>query len=98
MDMNKNKALPPVPIPPIVPDREPSSLEVAAQPIESKNYAPPSQVYIDSTRDALVGIPDDLMAGRGSLYEVFTKNHRLRGLGVLLVVIALFVAVSGLLR
>jgi hypothetical protein len=55
-----------------------------------------SMSLLETARDALVGIPADLLAGRGSLQEIFTKSNRLRGLGIILVLIAVFVAVSRL--
>lgn len=51
-----------------------------------------------NAREAIVGIPADLAAGRGSLYEVFTRNDRLRGLGVLFLVVGLLIAIAGLFR
>jgi hypothetical protein len=55
-------------------------------------------VAMDDAREALVGIPGDLLAGRGSLYDVATRNNRLRGLGIILVLIALCAAVFELFR
>jgi len=54
--------------------------------------------YIQDAQDALLGIPSELMRGNESVYHVIRKRNRLRGLGVLLVLIALLVAVSGVLR
>lgn len=54
--------------------------------------------YFESAREALIGIPADLLAGRGTVYDVFTKNNRLRGLGLVFVCIALLLAFSQLLR
>jgi hypothetical protein len=55
-------------------------------------------VYIEDAQGALLGIPSDLMRGKESIYTVIVKKNRLRGLGVLLVIIALLMAVSGVLR
>ena len=50
---------------------------------------------VADARDALLGIPEDLMGNtpRKSLWDIFTHNDRMRGVGVLLVA----VAASGLL-
>ena len=64
--------------------------------VVGSTYQPSTFVsFIEDAREALVGIPADAVSGRGSLYEVLTKNNRLRGLGVLLIVLALFVGVFG---
>jgi hypothetical protein len=55
-----------------------------------------SMSLLETAREALVGIPADLLAGRGSLQEIFTKDNRLRGLGIILVLVAVFAAVSRL--
>lgn len=55
-------------------------------------------IYMEDARNALLEIPSELMRGKESLYDIIVKKNRLRGLGVLLVIIALFVAVSGVLR
>lgn len=55
-----------------------------------------SMSLLETAREALVGIPADLLAGRGSLQEIFTKGNRLRGLGIILVLVAVFAAVSRL--
>ena len=55
-----------------------------------------SMSLLETAREALVGIPADLLAGRGSLQEIFTKGNRLRGLGIMLVLVAVFAAVSRL--
>lgn len=88
---------PPLPRAPVGPDRPLDKIEKKEEKKESIAEAAQVVSIFESSRDALVGIPSDLLAGRGSLMEIFTKNNRLRGLGVILVLIAVFVAVSGLL-
>jgi hypothetical protein len=68
-----------------------SSSEKEVQKYQSSTFVS----FIEDAREALVGIPADAVSGRGSLYEILTKNNRLRGLGVLLIVLALFVGVFG---
>lgn len=53
---------------------------------------------VESAREALVGIPTDFLAQRGTVYEMVTKNNRLRGLGFILVSIALVLALTGILH
>lgn len=67
--------------------------EAAAKTLETKSMS-----LLETARNSLVGIPSDLVSGRGTLQEIFTKENRLRGLGIILVLIAVFVAVSGLIR
>jgi len=55
-------------------------------------------VSLGEAREALIGIPSDLLAGRGSLYQIITRNNRLRGIGIVLVIVALTAAVLGLFR
>jgi hypothetical protein len=57
-----------------------------------------TNIYMDDARDALLGIPSELMRGNESVYNVIVKKNRLRGLGVLLVIIALIAGVLGLVR
>lgn len=60
-----------------------------------KNYSTVN-MYITDAKEALTGIPADLLSGTGTLIETFTKNNRLRGLGVILVLFAVLFAVLGL--
>ena len=62
----------------------------------ASTYHGGSMSLLETAREALVGIPADLLAGRGSLQEIFTKGNRLRGLGIILVLVAVFAAVSRL--
>lgn len=100
----------PRPLPPreVGPDR-PSSAAAPTPPAAAPPSAPPAaatpttaepqESFLDNAREALLGIPSDLMSGTGgTLYEVFTRRHRLRGLGVILVLVALLAALGALLR
>ncbi len=104
---------PPMPPPPVgpdrpsvspVPDRMPPLPPVTDAPAPKPSVTPvtPERFNpVDSlgdAREAVVGIPADLIAGRGTVYEIVTRNNRLRGIGIVLVIIALFAAVSGLFR
>lgn len=98
------KIEPPMPPPPVGPDRPalvPALARVQA-PVPSVTPVPPARFNpIDSlgdAREAVVGIPADLIAGRGTMYKIVTRNNRLRGIGIVLVLIALIAAVSGLFR
>lgn len=53
---------------------------------------------LEDAREALVGIPADFLAQRGTVYEIITRQNRLRGLGVILILIALAITVSGILH
>jgi hypothetical protein len=53
--------------------------------------------FLQDAREALVGIPADFLARRGTLYQIITKQNRLRGLGVLLIAIALVLSLSNIL-
>ena len=80
--------MPPVPVAP-APKPSVTSVDPARfNPIDS----------LGDAREAVVGIPADLLAGRGTMYEIFTRNNRLRGIGIVLVLIALFAAMAGLFR
>ena len=65
---------------------------------ETEELVSERRPVMDDAREALVGIPGDLLAGRGSLFDVATRNNRLRGLGIILVLIALCAAVFELFR
>ena len=54
--------------------------------------------YVDDAKEAVLGIPADITTGREPLYDVVTKKNRLRGIGFLLVFIAVILAVLGLVR
>lgn len=108
---NKKKTLdelPPLPkIPPPMPlativDREEKIPEPVSEPGKKEQNMHAATIennmYIQDAQDALLGIPSELMRGNESVYQVIRKGNRLRGLGVLLVIIALLVAVSGVLR
>jgi hypothetical protein len=82
------------------PAAEPAAAGAAVQPQTEETSIKmdiSSSSFLDSAREALMGIPADLLAGRGSLYEVFTRNNRLRGLGVILILVSLIVSMSRLL-
>lgn len=92
----------PAPLAPVGPDRPSLESQQRMQPKKSKekpgvqyvsNQSIDPAVSLSEAREALVGIPADLLTGRGTPYEIFTQNNRLRGIGVLLIVAALFVAV-----
>lgn len=59
----------------------------------AQEYGLPTSVKqtIDDAQDAVLGITKDLTQSQNekvSLYEVFTKDNRLRGIGALLIIIA----------
>jgi hypothetical protein len=96
------KIPPPAPFAPLV-DRVEKTPEPVSEPEEQSIAAAKSvdlrkNVYIGNAQDALLGIPSELMRGNESIYNVIVKKNRLRGLGVLLVLIALLMAVFGVLR
>ena len=98
------KIPPPMPFAPLV-DRVKKMPEPVSEPEEEseKKYMhaaniPRKNIYIDDAREALVGIPSELMRDKETIYNVIVKKNRLRGLGVLLVLIALLMAVFGVLR
>lgn len=66
------------------------------QPAATTRFNPMDSLA--DAREALVGIPTDFAANNGTVYEILTRNNRLRGLGTLLVLIAIFAAVSEILH
>lgn len=63
--------------------------DVEIHSIKKERYKPPPQkesieTYLRDAQDALEGIPSDLISGGSS---VFTKGNRLRGLGLILVLV-----------
>ena len=105
---------PPAPRAPVGPDRpslaaKDSMPQTAVQPAEVETNRNVEEDVVtevpvvslggfDNAREALVGVPADLLAGRGTLYDIVTRNNRLRGLGIILVFIAIFAAVFELFR
>lgn len=53
---------------------------------------------LTDAKEALVGIPSDFTSNNGTVYEILTRNNRLRGLGTILVLIAIFAAISEILH
>ena len=53
--------------------------------------------FLRDAREALVGIPADFLAKRATVYDIITKQNRLRGIGVILIAIALVLAISNIL-
>lgn len=89
----------PAPRAPVVEFTQPeekSKKEVKGEKNQLQRVQRMDMSLLEQARDALVGIPADLLAGRGSLQEIFTKGNRLRGLGIILVLVAVFAAVSRL--
>ena len=82
------------PLPPV--DAPAPALVPSVTPVPPERFNPVDS--LGDAREAVVGIPADLIAGRGTMYEIVTRNNRLRGIGIVLVLIALFAAVSGLFR
>jgi hypothetical protein len=70
---------------------------VKIETVEKKNGSMYTDVLGDA-HDAVFGIARDVMSGNGSLYEVVSKNNRLRGLGVLLVILSILAAIFDILR
>lgn len=80
-----------------------SSVDIAARQAEANRVADAAlrrsgmegltlRTAIQDAREALVGIPADLAAGRpASLGDLLLKNDRLRGLGVVAIVVGLVV-------
>jgi len=66
------------------------------QPVPRQNDMTAMQ-FLQDAREALVGIPADFLARRGTLYAIITKQNRLRGLGVVLIAIALVLSISSIL-
>jgi hypothetical protein len=77
-------------------EEEKTEKKTAVAAVKSIYHGGGEMSLLENARDALVGIPADLLAGRGSLQEIFTKGNRLRGLGIIFVLVAVFVAVSRL--
>lgn len=91
--------VPPLPLPTIGTDRPaPPSLSVTSVP----DVPLPERTHVSSlvteAHEALMGIPADITSGRGTMYEIVTRGNRLRGIGFILVIIALIAAVFGLMR
>lgn len=42
---------------------------------------------LNDAQDLIEGFPSDVLSGRGTLYESFTRDNRVRGLGFILVVV-----------
>ena len=78
-------------VPVKIPEKDSVNKEFALQEVNPV-------VSLGEAREALIGIPSDLLAGRGSLYQIITRNNRLRGIGIVLVIVALTAAVLGLFR
>jgi hypothetical protein len=99
--------VPPVPIPTIGTDRPgPAAIFVPPTPrdlpsvIDTPLPADPVNMttVANEASEALLGIPAELASGRGSVYDIVTRGNRLRGLGIILVCIALCAAILGLMR
>lgn len=53
--------------------------------------------FFQDAREALVGIPADMLAKQGTMYDIVTTKNRLRGIGVVLIVIALVLAITDII-
>ena len=81
-------------VPPPPPPRDLPSVIDTPLPADPVTVA----TVANEATEALLGIPAELASGRGSAYDIVTRGNRLRGLGIILVCIALFAAVLGLMR
>ena len=75
----------------------PSPVKIETRTTEEKKGSMYTDVLGDA-HDAVFGIARDVMSGNGTLYEVVSRNNRLRGLGVLLVILSILAAIFDILR
>jgi hypothetical protein len=63
-------------------------------PPKQQQQQPAYEKFLDDAREALVGIPADIARQNGTMYEILTRNDRLRGLGTFLVIAGVVLALS----
>lgn len=79
---------------------DPTEIQQPEQPTETLSHAyDPGLLHtlLADTQEAFTGIPEDFTSGTG-LKQAFTKQNRLRGVGLLLIMVSIAVSIVYLIK